>query len=102
MAVGVLALQLYLLVLIATLAVGHLQPRPFWVGVGVVFLLERLVTVWSAGRRGRLLALPMVIEMAYDMFLQAVFVRSLIDIALRREAQWGTAARRQTLAFERG
>jgi hypothetical protein len=102
MAVGVLALQLYLLVLIATLAVGHLHARPFWVGVGVVFLLERLVTVWSAEARGRLLALPMVIEMAYDLFLQAVFVRSLIDIALRREAHWGTAARRHTLALGRG
>jgi cellulose synthase/poly-beta-1,6-N-acetylglucosamine synthase-like glycosyltransferase len=102
MAVGVLALQLYLLVLITTMAVGHLQVRPFWVGVGLVFLLERLVTVWSAGRRGRLLALALVIELAYDLFLQAVFVRSLIDIVLRREAEWGTAARRQTLALERG
>jgi poly-beta-1,6-N-acetyl-D-glucosamine synthase len=102
MAVGVLALQLYLLVLVTTLAVGHLQVRPFWVGVGVVFLLERLVTVWSTGRRGRLLALPLVIELAYDLFLQVVFVRSLIDIILRREAQWGTAARRQTFASEVG
>jgi cellulose synthase/poly-beta-1,6-N-acetylglucosamine synthase-like glycosyltransferase len=101
MAVGVLALQLYLLVLLMTLAVGHLQVRPFWIAVGVVFLLERLVTVWSAGRRGRLLAFPLVVELAYDLFLQGVFVRSLIDIALRREAQWGTAARRQTLALER-
>jgi cellulose synthase/poly-beta-1,6-N-acetylglucosamine synthase-like glycosyltransferase len=98
MAVGVLALQLYFLVLITTIALGHMQVRPFWIGVGVVFLLERLVTAWSTGRRGRLLAFPLVIELAYDVFLQAVFVRSLIDIALRREAQWGTAARRQTLA----
>jgi cellulose synthase/poly-beta-1,6-N-acetylglucosamine synthase-like glycosyltransferase len=102
MAVGVLALQLYLLVLIATVAFGHLQARPFWIGIGAVFLVERVATVWSNGRWGRLLALPMVIEMAYDVFLQAVFVRSLIDIALRREARWGTAARRQTLALERG
>jgi cellulose synthase/poly-beta-1,6-N-acetylglucosamine synthase-like glycosyltransferase len=102
MAVGVLALQLYLLVLVATLAAGHLQTRPFWVGVGVVFLLERVVTVWSAGLRGRLVALPLLIELAYDLFLQFVFVRSLIDIALRREARWGTAARRQTFALERG
>jgi hypothetical protein len=102
MAVGVLALQLYLLVLITTLAVGHMQLRPFWVGVGVVFLLERLVSVWAAGRRGRLLAFPMIIELVYDGFLQAVFVRSLVDMALRREAQWGTPARRQTLVLERG
>jgi cellulose synthase/poly-beta-1,6-N-acetylglucosamine synthase-like glycosyltransferase len=102
MAVGVLALQLYLVVTIAAMASGRMQVRPFWIGVGVVFLLERLATVWSTGRRGRILALPMVIEMAYDVFLQAVFVRSLIDIALRREAHWGTAARRQTLALGRG
>jgi cellulose synthase/poly-beta-1,6-N-acetylglucosamine synthase-like glycosyltransferase len=102
MALGVLALQLYLLVLSTTLAFGQLQASPFWIGVGVVFLIERLATVWAAGPRGRLLALPMVIEMAYDLFLQAVFVRSLIDIALRREARWGTAARRQILMLERG
>lgn len=102
MAVGVLALQLYLLVLATTLAVGHLQARPFWIGIGAVFMVERVATAWSAGRRGRLLAVPMVIEMAYDMFLQAVFVRSLVDIALRREARWGTAARRLTLSIERG
>jgi hypothetical protein len=96
------ALHLYLVVLVTTLAVGHLQARPLWVGVGVVFLIERVVTVWSAGPRGRLLALPMVIELADELFLQAVFVRSLVDMALRREAQWGTASRLSTLALHRG
>ena len=102
MAVGVLALQLYLLVTIATLALGHLRAQPFWMAVGAVFLLERLVTVWSGGPRGRLIACPLVVELGYDMFLQAVFVRVLFDIASRRKANWGTAARRRVPALARG
>jgi cellulose synthase/poly-beta-1,6-N-acetylglucosamine synthase-like glycosyltransferase len=102
MAVGVLALQLYLLVMIVNLALGHANVRPIWLVVGVVFVAERLVTVWTAGRRARVVALPMLIEMGYDVLLQAVFVRSLFDLATGREAHWGTAARRQVLALPEG
>ena len=44
--------------------------------VGLIFVVERVVTVWGAGWC-RLLALPLVIEIGYDMVLQAVYVKSL-------------------------
>ncbi len=44
---------------------------PFWIAIGCIFLLERLVTVWAAGWRGRALAAPVVIELGYALFLQS-------------------------------
>jgi cellulose synthase/poly-beta-1,6-N-acetylglucosamine synthase-like glycosyltransferase len=86
---GVIALQLYFLTMVLLVAVGApMRFSPFWTGVGGVFLVERLATVWKAGRAARLTALPLVLELFYDLFLQAVFVRSLLDLALRREATW--------------
>ena len=47
------------------------------------------MTAWPAGWRGRLVALPLVIEIAYDLFIQAVFVKGVVDMVLGRRAHWG-------------
>ncbi len=86
---GVLAFQAYLWLTAAIfLAGGRLEFSPFWSLVGLLFLIERVVTVRRGGWRAQLLALPLVLELAYDLFIQAVFVRSLIDLIRRREATW--------------
>jgi cellulose synthase/poly-beta-1,6-N-acetylglucosamine synthase-like glycosyltransferase len=62
---------------------------PFWLGIGSVFALERVVTAWAAGRTGRLVALALIPELLYDLFLDAIYVYGLIQITLARRAQWG-------------
>jgi cellulose synthase/poly-beta-1,6-N-acetylglucosamine synthase-like glycosyltransferase len=62
---------------------------PFWLGVGAIFALERVVTAWHAGWTGRLVALALLPELLYDLFLDAVFVHGLAQITLARRAQWG-------------
>ena len=52
-----------------------------------------MVTVWAVGWRGRLVAFPLVIEIAYDLVLQAVYVKSLFDIATGRAAGWNYVPR---------
>ena len=52
-----------------------------------------MVTVWAAGWRGRALAVPLVVEIAYDLVLQAVYVKSLYDIATGRAAGWNHVPR---------
>ena len=59
----------------------------------MIFVVERVVTVWAAGWRGRLLALPLVIEIGYDLVLQAVYIKSIFDIATGREAGWNYVPR---------
>ncbi|MGY1693779.1 glycosyltransferase [Geodermatophilus sp. SYSU D00814] len=86
---GVLAFQAYLLLTVLVLSRdGGLTLDPFWGSVGLVFLAERLVTVRRGGWRALLLALPLLVELVYDLFIQAVFVRSLLDVVRRREATW--------------
>ncbi len=88
MAAGVALFALYLIVLTASVVIFGVGWSPIWMAVGGIFLLERLVTVWSAGWRARWVALPLVLEMVFDAFIMAVLVRSVIDIAVGRRADW--------------
>ena len=91
---GTLALNAYLLLMLITLLSADVfQIIWFWAAVGMVFVVERVVTVWPSGWRARLLALPLVIEIGYDLVLQAVYVKSLIDIASGRSAGWNYVPR---------
>lgn len=86
---GVVALSAYL-VLIALMVVSldSWIWFPFWLGLGLVFTLERLVTVWHGGWRARLLALTLLPELVYATFLNLVYVKGVIDISLGRAATW--------------
>jgi len=91
---GTIALNAYLLLLVITLlAADEIRFAWFWVAIGSVFVVERVVTVWPVGRRGRAIAFPLVIEIAYDLVLQAVYVKSLFDIATGRAAGWNYVPR---------
>ena len=89
---GVLALAAYLALSVLTyLALGLFTVVVFWVLLGALFAVERTVTVWPGGWRARLLAAPLLIELAYAIFLQLVYVESLIDIALGHSKHWNAA-----------
>jgi len=91
---GTIALNAYLLLMLITLlAADEFQMAWFWFIVGCIFIVERVVTVAAQGWRGVLLAAPLVIEFAYDLILQAVYVKSLIDIASGRKSGWNTVVR---------
>ncbi len=86
---GVLALATYFLLF--TLMVVSLDSWvwfPFWLGLGGVFAVERVVSVWSGGWRARLLGATLFPELFYASFLNVVYVKGVADIALGREAQW--------------
>ncbi len=61
---------------------------PFWLGIGVVFMIERVITAWKGGWRARLLAALLFPELFFAAFLDLVYVRSIIDISLGRQAAW--------------
>jgi cellulose synthase/poly-beta-1,6-N-acetylglucosamine synthase-like glycosyltransferase len=89
MGAGALAFGLYLTFVALELAyLGHLGMSPFWTAIGGVFVVEKVVSVWRAGWRARLLASVLVVELAYDLFQHAVYFRALVDLALRRAEQW--------------
>ena len=94
LAYGVVALWSYLLLLVITLlAAESIRWSPFWVTIGIIFLVERLVTVWAVGWRGRLLAAPIFVELGYALFLQVCFVTAIVQMATGSEAGWNDVPR---------
>jgi len=86
---GAIALNAYLLITVLTLwALDFVPVLIFWLLMGALFMIERIVTVWDGGWRARLLAAPLLIELAYDWFLQAVYVKSIVDILTGRRREW--------------
>ena len=53
----------------------HLQP--IWLGVTAIFVLERVVTVRSRGSLQMALAATLLVEMSFDLFLQAVHAKAI-------------------------
>jgi len=96
MFIGMVGFLAYLLLTALITAQGLWDFSPWWTVLGAVFMVERLVTVWSRGRRARALAALMVPEMFFDLFLQVVLIRSLVDMVLNREAHWHHANVPQT------
>ncbi len=99
---GVIALSSFMLMmLLMALTLEQWIWFPFWLGLGCVFLAERVVTVWKAGWRGRLLAVPLLPELMFDLFLDAVYIKGVLDISFGRTANWGVAPAPQTQAVRR-
>jgi cellulose synthase/poly-beta-1,6-N-acetylglucosamine synthase-like glycosyltransferase len=86
---GVVVTAAYLVALTWSFAVhGDVALHPLWLGVTVVFMLERIVTVRSRGPVQMLLAGLLVVEMGFDVFLQGVHAKALVDAVLDRERRW--------------
>jgi biofilm PGA synthesis N-glycosyltransferase PgaC len=86
-AVGVLATVLYVGSLVAGMFLG-ITPHPFWLAASLVFVTERVVTVRTRGWRQMLLAIPLVVEMVYDLYLQCVQAWALLQAASGSERRW--------------
>jgi cellulose synthase/poly-beta-1,6-N-acetylglucosamine synthase-like glycosyltransferase len=79
----------WLLIVITLLASDQWIWFPFWLGVGSIFVVDRLISAWAGGWRARLLAVLLVPELLYDMYLDVVYVKGIFDITFARTATWG-------------
>ena len=70
----------------------QLRLQPFWIGVFLVYLADRVWTCRGRGAVPALVALAAPIEIAYDLFQQAVFVVSLYRFVRRSEQHWSPPA----------
>ena len=90
LAYGSIALPLSLAALVVTpFIVGQWALLPFWMIVTGAFSLERGLTAWDTGWRGRVLAFSLIPEILYSLFLQACFVRGLAGMMASRDMAWG-------------
>ena len=86
---GVIALTGYVaLIVLTVLAVNSWVWFPFWMWLGLMFTVERVVTVWAGGWKARLLAATLFPELVYAAFLNVVYLKGVLDILLGRRAGW--------------
>lgn len=86
-AAGVLVTFIYLATLIWAIATGGFHLHPFWAGVTLVFVIERVVTVRYRGWKYMLPA-ALMYELVLDLFLQVCHARAYFDALTRRARAW--------------
>lgn len=79
----------YLLIALQLLAADIWVWYPFWISMAGLFILEKFISVRHGDWRAKLLAVFLVPELLYDTYLDVVFVKGVLDMALKRQAQWG-------------
>jgi hypothetical protein len=86
---GVAALFSYFAAMIwLVLAIDRWTWWPFWLIIGLVFMVERVITAWAGGWKARILAVLVFPELLFAAFLNLVWLKSVIDITIGRNAEW--------------
>ncbi len=86
---GVVSLSTYIaLILLMVVSLDNWVWFPFWLGLGIVFAVERVVTVWRGGWPARILAVTLFPELFFAVVLNLVYVKGGLDIAFGRQASW--------------
>ena len=87
---GAIALGAYfVLILITILALDEWIWYPFWMLLGLLFMIERVVTVWRSTLFAKFVAALLLPELVFATFLNVVFLKGVLDILLAKQAQWG-------------
>ncbi|WP_405842060.1 glycosyltransferase [Streptomyces sp. NBC_01518] len=89
MGFGALSFLVYLTFMATcTTVYGFPGISPFWTAIGLIFVVEKTVSVRRAGPVAVLVAALMIPEMLYDLFQHAVYFTSLWGLARRSEEKW--------------
>ncbi|MEV0638195.1 glycosyltransferase family 2 protein [Streptomyces sp. NPDC050619] len=89
MGFGALSFLVYLTFMITyTTLYGWPGFSPFWTAIGLLFMVEKTVSVRRAGPRAVLVAALMLPEMLYDLFQHAIYFSSLWGLLRRTEEKW--------------
>ncbi|MCH8626726.1 glycosyltransferase [Arsenicicoccus piscis] len=84
---GVVITVLYLSDRTLTIALGAFHVQWLWMGITLIFMLERFITVRDKGLRHQLAAFTMY-ELPFDLYLQATHAKAYADALIRTERKW--------------
>lgn len=85
---GVIVTIIYLTTTVWAAATWQLHFYAIWVGVTAFYALERSITVRKRGWKMSLLGTCIVVEMTFDIFLQAVHCKAFLDAIRRAKKAW--------------
>jgi cellulose synthase/poly-beta-1,6-N-acetylglucosamine synthase-like glycosyltransferase len=85
---GIVVIFTYLVTLVWSIVVGGLHFSPVWIGVTVIFMVERIVSVRQRGGLQMAIAATIWIEMIFDVFLQFAQAKAFWETLLKKERTW--------------
>ncbi|MET7303274.1 glycosyltransferase family 2 protein [Embleya sp. NPDC005575] len=86
---GLVVIGIYLgSLLLSLLLTGHVRIQPVWMVVTLIFSVERAVSVRKRGPLQVVLGALIVVEMAFDLYLQAAQAKAFWDAIRRKERKW--------------
>jgi cellulose synthase/poly-beta-1,6-N-acetylglucosamine synthase-like glycosyltransferase len=86
---GTIVTLMYLSTLFWAVAVQHsLHFYPIWIGLTVIFMVERVISVRRRGLRMSMLAALLIVEMPLDLFLQAVHLKAYWQTIIKAQRSW--------------
>lgn len=85
--IGCVITYVYLATIVYAIGWDSFAIQPFWLGVTVIFVVERIVTVRDRGWR-HMLAAGLMYELVIDLFLQIVHTKAYLDALTRRRRDW--------------
>ncbi|KAB2345304.1 glycosyltransferase family 2 protein [Actinomadura rudentiformis] len=85
---GIVVIFTYLVTLAISLAIGGLRLNPVWIGVTVIFMVERIVSVRRRGPLQMAIAATIWIEMIFDVFLQIAQAKAFWEALFNKERKW--------------
>ncbi len=91
MAIGILAMVVFYALTVYAVVSGTFDFQQGWFVLGSVFTVERVVSVWRGGTKNIRLAMMLVPEALYDMFISVVYVWVCGLVLFRTQVAWGTA-----------
>lgn len=89
---GTLTCWAMLAIMLGAALAGTFVWQAFWLAVGAVFVVERLVTVWDGGPRARWLSAAVLPELVYDTALQCAYLHAWVTHLRGRQPSWGHLA----------
>lgn len=67
---------------------GGISVTKWWLVPLGILAIERTITVWSLGWRARLIALSIIPEQIYSIFLLLIYGQALINFAIGKRGKW--------------
>lgn len=74
---------------------GVSTPQPQWLAVGLIFAVERVVTVWDEPWRYRLFAAIVIPELVYALILQSAYVAAVYQKITGSDGTWAHITRKE-------
>lgn len=88
LSISIISFWLVWILSINSILTNNYTVYPLWIAIGLIFVAERVITVWQVGWKARLIALLIVPELVYTMILQFSLMAAWANFLRGKQGVW--------------